>query len=100
MNTRYLIRTTSEEKITKDNIENLTLLKFNEIDEETYYFENIESQYIIIFIVIPPNTINEYMDNSSRVVFVDNVINNVYNETIKIKPGDVSLIYLGKFNNY
>ena len=99
LNTRNLIGTISEEKITQDNIEKLSSLKFNQIDEETYSFENIEAQYII-FITIPPNTINEYMDNSTRVVIADNVINNVYNESINIPPGNVSLIYLGKFKYY
>lgn len=65
LNTKNLIVTSSEEKITQDNIEKLSLLKFNQIDEETYSFERIKFQYII-FIAIPPNTI--------IVVIADNVI--------------------------
>ena len=99
MNTNYLLRTISKEKITLYNIEKLSSLKFYQIYEEAYSLQNIKPQYIIL-IIIPPNTINEYMDNSTRVVIADNVINNVYNEAIKIQPGNVSLIYLSKFNNY
>ena len=99
LNSNNFLGTISKEKITLDNIETLSSLKFYQIYEETFSFVNIEAQYII-FIVIPPNTINEYMDNSTRFVIADNVINNIYNETIKIQPGDVSLIYLGKYKYY
>ena len=94
LNCKYFFTFYSDEIVTLENLNNIFVPNLNmKSERETFILKKNEAENLIM-IAIPPITINEFMDNSTRIVIVDSIINNVEKQSITIPPGNDTLIYL------
>ena len=90
LNCEYFLIYISSKQIKKSNIGDIKNLSINRGKENIKLKET--SQYYIL-IAIPPITTNEFMDDSTRVVIVDQIITKL-NNVETIPSGKNALIYL------
>ena len=95
LNCKYFYICYSDQELNQKNLDSLYKYKFEYRRPET--FELDYQDYYITFLVIPPDAINEFMDNASRLAIVDEIIYNINDKSITIPKGNTTLIYLDNY---
>ena len=95
LNCKYFYICYSDQELNQNNLNRLYRYKFGSIPE-IFQFYHEDFKYIT-FLVIPPVTQNEFMDNATRLAIVDEIIDNINDKSITIPKGNTTVIYLDNF---